>query len=432
MTDVEQKTNDNKKIKIQNLPLGITEERIKAHKISPEHIKPARKADELAPYPAAVSKLKKPAHLDIEAFSEGTRFLLEGGVAGYMLQITKYGQVIWSYANGWAQTPADKGEGWTQDTQMHIASVSKFLTAVGMVKCLNNHDPPIPTNAKIIDYLPDYWPRGVNIEDIEFQHLLTHKSGFSSAGGSTGASNYLYMKNMVAGGASNIGTYDYENMNFALCRILIPIINGDIDKTRNFADYDPDINDNVWDMLTIMYYKVFMNVNVFYPAGVYYADFKPGPFNPCALAYPHQYYFSDESDYPEKGCDSGDLKSISGGAGWRLSTRELLKVMDHFRRRNTIVDKNLAKQMLDSYFGVDVVEDTPAGRIYYKNGYHPCKNTNTGDENDTKKKWAEQSVAFFLPNHMELVVFVNSPLFSSDHHLASLIRERFLHFLVES
>jgi CubicO group peptidase (beta-lactamase class C family) len=428
MKDVEQKTNDIKKIKIQNLPLGMTEERIKAHKISPDHIKYAETDEELAPEIAAVGKFQKPAHLDIEAFSEGTRFFLDGGVAGYMLQITRYGQVIWTYSNGWAQTPADKGEGWTEDTYMHIASVSKFLTAVGMVKCLN--DAGISTDAKIIDYLPDYWPRGVNIEDIEFQHLLTNKSGFSSPGGSTGASDYLYMKNMVAGGASNIGTYDYENMNFGLCRILIPIINGDVDKSRNFADYDPDINDSVWDMLTIMYYESFMNVNVFFPAGVYNAGFKPKTWLKNALAYPLQYYFSD--DYPEKGCDSGDLKTISGGAAWRLSTRELLKVMDHFRRRNTIVYKNLATKMLNNKFGIDGAEDTPAGKIYYKNGYYPAKNTNNTGENDTKKKWVEQSVAFFLPNHMELVVFVNSPLFTSDHNLTSLIRERFLHFLVES
>src|SRR5262249_32302969 len=120
-------------------------------------------------------------------------------------------------------------KGWTSDTRMHVASVSKFLTAVGMVRTL--HKKGISPDARIVDHLPAYWKKGKNIDRITFRHLLTHTSGFSTGGS---ASHYTFMKGKVAEGVARVGDYDYENMNFGLCRILIPIINGDVSRTARF------------------------------------------------------------------------------------------------------------------------------------------------------------------------------------------------------
>jgi CubicO group peptidase (beta-lactamase class C family) len=77
-----------------------------------------------------------------------------------MLQVPQNGSLV-HYANWeWSQTPADQGKGWNENTRMHVASVSKFLTAVGLIKLLDTKG--ISYDAKIIDYLPTYWSKGKN------------------------------------------------------------------------------------------------------------------------------------------------------------------------------------------------------------------------------------------------------------------------------
>jgi CubicO group peptidase (beta-lactamase class C family) len=193
-------------------------------------------------------------------------------------------------------------------------------------------------------------------------------------------------------------------MNFGLCRILIPIVVGKIDKNAFFVpplDLDP-----VWDYACILYYREYMQDNVFGPAGVENVGFVPDyniPNASRALAYePYSYEYSDK----KKGWDSGDLSTVSGEAGWRLSIFELMSVMNHVRRKNTIIDASTAQSMLEKHYGIDQEESTLAGTWYNKNGYW-----GSGDR-------AEQCVIFFLPDDMELALFVNSPIANPDMNIS--------------
>ena len=58
-----------------------------------------------------------------------------------------------------------------------------------------------------------------------------------------------------------------------------------------------------------------------------------------------------------------------------------------------------AQTMLDDGFGIDVIESTKLGTLYNKNGLWQSGAGQT-----------EQSLAYFLPRDMELVVFANSPI----------------------
>jgi len=150
-----------------------------------------------------------------------------------------------------------------------------------------------------------------------------------------------------------------------------------------------------------------MQANVFTPAGVKDAGFAPPRRGEGALAYtfPHAH---------QHGWDSGDLSSMAGGAGWRLSTKELLNVLDHARRRNTIIPAQRAQYMLDNRFGIDAVTDTSAGRFYDKNGLW---GTPSG---------VEQCVVCFFPGQMEAAVFVNSPIGTEGFSLRGIVRLAFL------
>jgi len=396
---------------LQKLPPGLTEAKVRAHVIAPAHTKnilieevnPAREIR--YKFPALSKTFTITPKVDLAAFGLAVHNIFKNSVTGYILHIRQNGTLVHNGIWNWAQTPADQNKGWHEDTRMHVASVSKFLTAVGLVKLLDSKG--IDYNTKIVGYLPTYWKKGNNIDKITFRHLLTHTSGFTTGGSST---DYTFMKSKVAAGVASVGSSDYENMNFGLCRILIPIINGNISNATEF----PLLNDQFWDAVTLHHYRNYMQAKVFTPAGVNNAGFAPNPGGKNALAYkfPHNNI---------GGWNSGDLSTVAGGAGWRLSIKELLSVMHHVRRTNTIIPAQKAQYMLDNRFGIDQAIDTPAGKIYNKNGGWGGYCDSNGKNCKT-----EQCVAYFLPNGMELAVFVNSPIGSEGFSLRNLVRDAFV------
>jgi CubicO group peptidase (beta-lactamase class C family) len=348
--------------------------------------------------PVPRGKVRKAATPDLGKLGLAVWNALKNIVAGYIRQ---NGTLVHIGVWNWAQTPADLGKGWTEDTRMRLASVSKFLTAVGTVKLLDSKG--ISYDSKIINYLPTCWSKGVNIGNITFRHLFTHTSGLSTG---SSATDYLSMKAVVAAGVSSVGSYQYANMNFGLCRILIPIINGNIAKRASFSP--SYLNNQFWDLNTINYYKSYMQAKVFTPAGVSNANFVPLVSTPNALAYPFPYG-------SKKGWNSGDLRTVSGGAGWRLSIKELLSVLNHVRRKATIVSAQKAQYMLDNAFGIDQIISTAAGKLYNKNGAW-----GTGDGR------TEQCVAYFLPQGMELAVLVNSPIGTTGFSLRGIVKDAYI------
>jgi CubicO group peptidase (beta-lactamase class C family) len=210
---------------------------------------------------------------------------------------------------------------------------------------------------------------------------MTQTSGLNF-GIKSSASDYLFMKSQLAAGVTHLGQYWYQNMNFGLCRILISTINGNIAPGTAASDA-------FWDLGTIQSYANYVRDHVFTPAGV------SGPGldhpNPDALAY----------TFPVSGngWNSGDLSTVSGGAGWHMSPDDLLAVMGAFRRKGTIMTTAQAQTMLDNGFGIDVRMSTPLGTLYNKNGAWGDAAGHT-----------EQSLTYFLPQNMELVVLANSPI----------------------
>ena len=395
------------------LPSGITETTLAMHVIAPTSLRSVQIEDNdasetLYRVAAATKTFTSTPHVDLGAFGAAIHAILKSNVTGYVLQVRQNGTVVHNGIWEWAQTTSDGGKGWTLDTRMHVASVSKFLTSVAMVKVLDAKG--ISYDAPIAPYLPAYWSKGMNVDDITFRHLFRHRSGFKVEGS---ASDYATMKSKVAAGVSDVGSSSgYENMNFGIMRILIPIINGDISKSAKFMD-DTDLNDKAWDAVTLYLFRNYMQANVFNPAGVSNVQFKPVSGIPHALAY----RFPDSGD----GWNSGDVSPWAGGASFHLSVNELLTVLDHVRRRNTIIPASKAQYMLDNLFGLDQVFTTPAGKIYNKNGAW-----RSSCVADTKNCKTEQSVAYFLPNGMELAVFVNSPIGSEAFSLRGIVKDAYI------
>lgn len=389
--------------------LTIDERRILTHVIRPQQIigvfsDRGREEGELQLMPSKpIVFTPAGPHLDVNAFGSGLHEALKDQVAGYVMRLRKNGQTIYTLQWNWAKTPQDGGVGWTPQRQMHVASVSKLITAIAMTRLLNEKN--LSYDAKIIDYLPSYWAKGLNIDKISFRNLMTHTSGLS------GATDYVSMKANVAAGVStnSIGHYSYQNMNFGLCRILIAVMNGNISKSAifSFPPPLPDLNDTLWDGISISAYDQYVQSKVFAPAGVTTATLDHPVDSALAYKFP----------ITTSGWNSGGLGSVSGGAGWHLSIDQLLDVMGAFRRQGTIMSPSEAQTMLDDGFGIDVIANTPTGKLYNKNGLWHDAQTNGR---------TEQSLAYFLPEGMELAVLSNSPIGNPEKFFRGVVTQLYL------
>jgi len=319
---------------------------------------------------------------------------LTGNVAGYSIRLNENGSSIGVVDWNWAKEPQDGSEAWTPGVRMHVASLSKIVTAAAMTRLLGAAG--IPASTPIIDYLPAYWVKGPNVDQITFAELLTHTSGLAF-GATNSRSDFEWMKEQIAAGTTHIGQFSYQNMNFGLCRILLATINGNVSVDWFLQDpiVPATLIDSSWDATTISAYASYVASEVFAPSGVTGPDFTHDAADALAYNFP----------VTGNGWNSGDLATMAGGAGWHMSADEFLDVMAAFRRGGTIVTAAQAQGMLDDGFGIDFSVDTDLGFYYAKNG----------GWNDGVHE--EQCVAFFLPLNMELVVLVNSPVFEGAANL---------------
>jgi CubicO group peptidase (beta-lactamase class C family) len=326
-------------------------------------------------------------HFDVAGFGTALHAALKNDVVGYTMRLRQNSTTIYTLEWNWAKTPADGGEGWTPDVRMHIASCSKLVTGIAMTKLLN--DKGISYDTPILAYLPNYWVKGPDVGKITFRQLMTQTSGLNF-NVKTSASDYDSMKAAIAAGVPDNGQYWYQNMNFGLCRILLSTINGNVSPGATFTILGiPATNDAIWDSVTINAYVQYVQAHVFQPAGVS----GPSLDHPAADALAYNFPVSGN------GWNSGDLTSVIGGAGWHMSVDELLDVMGTFRRSGTIMTQAQAQTMLDDGFGIDVRQSTALGTLYNKNGLW-----------EDGSGHVEQSLAYFLPGNMELVVLANSPI----------------------
>ena len=89
--------------------------------------------------------------------------------------------------------------------------------------------------------------------------------------------------------------------------------------------------------------------------------------------------------------------------------------MGCFRRQGTIMSPAAAQTMLDAGFGIDLIESTNLGTLYNKNGLWQSGASQT-----------EQSLAYFLPRDMELVVLANSPIGSPGQFFRDVVTNIYL------
>lgn len=370
--------------------------------------------------------------LNIGGFLTDMHAALAPNVNGYALRIRKNGATVGVLQWNWARDPNDgdlPGLGWNSNRRMHVASVSKFMTAIGLVHLLENSGNPSADDEDDVmwAWLPAYWNRtaGSN-EFITFDHLMDHRSGYST-GGSSGT--WATMKSNVNAGSPGVGGFDYENMNFGLIRILISTVGGYIHPNTYFAVPGPAalqeaVNDAIWDAITQNAYDDYMQTYVFNPVGAHpVLDTN----SQTALAY--------EWDGDGPGWNSGDLAGGCGGYAWHMTINEVLNVTRGLYK-GAIVSFPKHVELRDRSWGLNSprgasvgdpggesfsVDGEPCPRLFYKAG----KWTTSVGVVATAR--TEQCFVLFQPlKDIEVVVFVNSNVTAADVSLTTTVRTAFL------
>jgi hypothetical protein len=209
--------------------------------------------------------------------------------------------------------------------RQEIASCSKYITTLAMVRMLERANLSLDT--PIWPYVPSYMNPALNFKNITFRQLLSHHSGLIGGIGDTQIS-LAEMQQTIEGGINfnQYNNYQYNNMNFALCRLLLPyvywkrVLNWGLVQINaaesNVANLDNQMAGT---------FLAFVREDVFKAAGLNNWQ-TLGAADPAANNAPTMYYSNSFPNIPGLGIGgSNDIRNL-GSVGFDLNANELAKI----------------------------------------------------------------------------------------------------------
>ena len=286
---------------------------------------------------------------DVDLFADNIRSLLDGNTAGYAYAITKGGVLATQGAGGKLRKAGEGNINQSATKRQNIASISKMITAVAVLKLMDQLN--LDLNDKIAPYLPQSWNLGSNVEDLTFEHLLRHRTGFISQNNDFwNTLSWNGLSTMVAAGANPGASFNYLNANFALFRFIIPAM-----WKEAGAPY-PIYTEN--GTAAAFWYIFYMQENLFKPIGINMAQCMDPSSSTEAL------YYDPAASL--NGVPGGDWNMICGSGGWVLSANDLVNFMTHYSHDNNYLSKEMRDLMMGNRLGV--YKTTGAYGDYFSHG----------------------------------------------------------------
>lgn len=291
---------------------------------------------------------------------------LDGKSIGFSVTVMVSSGGKGSANGGLARSTPDTGQrAWKSTDRITIASVSKTFTAAAMMRVMTGKG--IGINTKIGSYLPSDWTFGANFKDITFAELMNHTSGIRGVNGCGIAFDGL--KQCAANGVVLADkTYQYQNENSALMRVLLPRIYGNNPTTADAYAKD---------------YEVIVNRMVMNSAGIPYATCKAGTGN-VSMSY-ESTTDNGKDGAPENaaavnynwasvknGIDWGDMSLVCGSQGWNLSSDDLAKMAHTLAFTDNILPQATVDTMRDNNLGMFYSDFGGGLDGYGHGGWHPA------------------------------------------------------------
>lgn len=278
-------------------------------------------------------------HFDVDQFEQNIIDAFAGQSVGASYTISVNGLLARQDGLGSARTAEDPPATDQSPTKrMHIASVSKTITAVGALRLLEQN--ALSVDDPIAPWLPPEWDIGPGVdpddggEFLTFRDLLTHTSGI----GEDVSSGYESLQERMFFGITQPKTFNYENANFGLFRIMVPYLLG-IDP----GSFSPDYPDAAIDVFGSAIFLQYLRDEILEPSGITSGACFPLDDTQTAL-YRFPY---DDSD----GWLTGNMIAGCGGYGLYLSTNDLGAFLATLRYTETLISAEMRSVMNSGYLG---------------------------------------------------------------------------------
>jgi hypothetical protein len=285
----------------------------------------------------------------------------------------------------------------------NVASVSKTITAAALLRALADTE-QAHLDSPFRPFLPSHWSVHNSLTNVTFRQLLQHRSGFRFSNQVT----YSDMKANMASGVNTafIGSYDYNNVNYGMMRLLIPRLAGyDLVKLSGYSGAILPILEAGQDLQLANCYIDYTQKKVWAKAGAPPLVCKPTDKYP-ALCYQYPQDFN-------KGGHFGDMTLTCGSRGWNASSFHLNAFQRALHTSHAILPEWLVKLMIDESLGYDGTGKTKNDYTYYlKGGYYP------GSMNPGQL----HSYIVGFSNGVQLALIINSQFDGPDGILGTIIK----------
>lgn len=326
------------------------------------------------------------AKFDSQLFKENVIAGMGEEWAGYQLVINIEGLLDQEFYFGKSITGNDGNVDQFPWVSMYIGSISKFITAVAVLQALDKYQGGAASklNSSIAPYLPDDWAIGPNVASVSFKELMLHQTGLAS----NAPIDYGSLKTIVKNGFPANQSYNYSNANYALLRIILPILTGDINSVSGASDVQ--MQDK-----TISLFKRYIDTQIFEPNSID-AYTKPSGIDK-ALYYKYP-------DLPNTGgWEMGDMTDRLGNGGWFMSASNVARFLAFLNETEDILNSETRELLYNNFLGLSdltLPNNTPSGDhgIYYTKG-GSFQNNGRG---------VRSIVAIFPETHTEIVIIANS------------------------
>ncbi len=302
--------------------------------------------------------------VDVERLADLLEERLNGKCVGWQFAIFKNAQLAVERAGGKARNAADEpARSMSTSDRLEIASCSKTINAIATLKVLEEKRLSIDTS--IGPYVPKSWPKHASIDGVTFRQLLSHKSGLKTTDDMVqyekvpGKWNLGIKSRIELGVADPTKAKNYENLNYAFLRVLVPNIT--VPQQLAAVEHDAVAHET----LCAEKFENIVRNKVFVPAGlgqnVYCKDWHPSGAN-----YKYAMYY-DFGKPNAAGIENEDTGNGGGPGGWTVTARQLAQVVAAWNAGHLLSPGMLAK-MKQFEMGIFETSWNEYGKCYTHNG----------------------------------------------------------------
>lgn len=278
--------------------------------------------------------------------AEMRAYMQKNGFVGAQIAVMRHDSLLYAKGYGWADR--DKGQQMQPNMTMRIASVSKLVTAVGIMKLVEEGMLSLDSKIFSADGILADDPLAKEVRDplakrITVEHLLRHKGGFSARRGdpmfTTGVTDgrmavtrALHQKLAFMPG----GSQEYSNVGYFILSLVIEKVTGE--------DYERWMLENI--LCPMQCYN-------FHIAGNYLAQRKPNEVH---------YYMHQGGEFkPDyhgngkivEGCyGANNINGTKGAGAWATTAAELCRMVagiDYDMGIRAILDRE-SVDLMTEYF----------------------------------------------------------------------------------